>query len=351
MVIRSSPIPLRPDPFAFNEAVVRSLCRACIAAADHIRDRSSNVSVESIFRRKGWDDDRLGLLVTRAATVPASMTQTGWAAELATVSQAFLTTLAPMSAGAALLRECLTLSFDQSAHIRLPTINPGVATFVSEGQPIRVSQLPTAAGPTLEVFKLATIVELSREMVDSSNAEALMRQALVDSTGPGLDAVLLSNSAAVAGLHPAGILVGATSVTASTLTPTGDALVADIGALTQAISPYVGNGSVVFIGAPAQAARLALAANDKFTVLMSSNLAIGTIVAIATNALVSAVEPVQIDGAKAVSIQEGDPAGVVMTGQTRSLWQTDSIALRLRWPISWIVRDARAVALATSVKW
>jgi hypothetical protein len=275
----------------------------------------------------------------------------GWAAELGTVSQAFLVTLGPTSAGAALLGQCLQLNFGTSAHITMPTITPGVAQFVAENTPIRVAQLPTGAGVRLEVYKLASIVELSREMADSSNAEAIFRQALIDSTGPGLDAILFSNTAAVAGLHPAGILVGATSVTASTATPTSDAMYADLCALVQAIAPYAGNGNVAIIGAPAQAARLALERPRGFTILMSNALAAGTVIALALNALVSAVEAVMIDTAKAVTLQESDPAGVVMTGQTRSLFQTDSIALRLRWPLSWVIRDARAVAFATSVKW
>jgi Phage capsid family len=343
------------DRFRFaadhTDDAMRSLARAALSIGIHGIDRSPGTSPETVLARRGWDGDRLAKLLTRAATTPANITTAGWAAELAQVTQAFLVTLGPMSAAAALLNQCLTLNFGTAAHFRLPTINPGVAQFVSENSPIRVSQLPTGAGVTMEVFKLASIVELTREMADSSNAEAIFRQALIDSTGPGLDNVLFSNAAAVAGLHPSGLLVGATSVTASTLSPTGDAFAADLGALVQAIAPYAGNGNVGLIAAPAQATRLALERPRGFVVFMTNSLAAGTVIAVALNALVSAVEPVMIDSYKDVTIQEGDPASAVMTGQTRSLFQTDSIAWRLRWPLSWVVRDARAVAVVSGTKW
>jgi hypothetical protein len=69
----------------------------------------------------------------------------------------------------------------------------------------------------LSPFKLASIVTLTREMMDSSEAEQIVRQALIDSTAPALDASLFSAAAADT-TRPAGILVGATSVTPSTST-------------------------------------------------------------------------------------------------------------------------------------
>jgi len=46
-----------------------------------------------------------------------------------------------------------------------------------------------------------------------------------------------------------------------------------------------------------------------------------------------------------------DNAAPGTPGQTgaseRGLFQTDSIALKIRWPVSWMVRDSRAVAYLT----
>jgi Phage capsid family len=353
MNVQNRGIPLRPDPAAVYDDAMRSLCRAALAVGVQARDRNAGVSAETVLQQRNWDADRLSKVLTRAAVSPAMTTQSGWAAELAQLSLAFLVTLAPYSAAAALLEQSLRLSFGERAHLSLPTITPGVATFVAEGAPFPVKKMPTAAGVMLERFKLASIVELTREMVESSDAEAIMRTALIDSAAPGLDNVLFSNSAAVAGLHPAGILVGATSVTPSTATYKADAMVDDIAGMIQAIAPYVGNGSVAICAAPAQATRIALAAErTTFTVFMSNSLAAGTAVAVALNALVSAVEPVELDTARSVVVVEDDVApGAPLSSQTRSVFQTDSIAVRLKWPLSWIVRDPRAVAVVSGAKW
>ena len=46
---------------------------------------------------------------------------------------------------------------------------------------------------------MGAIIELTREMMESSNAESIVTQALIDSSATGLDAVLFISNAAVAG--------------------------------------------------------------------------------------------------------------------------------------------------------
>jgi hypothetical protein len=174
MSARPSPIPLRPDPTGIRELSMRSLSRAAVAIGLQALDGGltpSQLSPADFMRRRDWETDRVGMLVTRAASSPAMLGTSGWATELGTVALAFLETLKPMSAGAQLLGQALSVSFDSAAQVRLPSITPGSAQFVAEGQPIRVSQLPTTAGPTMSPFKLASIVELTREMLEGSNAE------------------------------------------------------------------------------------------------------------------------------------------------------------------------------------
>ena len=356
------PEDLKPHRDGVRDLSMRSLTRSAIAVGlsalegGAIPGRSAPADFLS---RRGWDGDRVGKLVTRASTGPAMTTDPAWAGELGTVALAFLESLRPMSAAAQLLGQCLRITFGSAAHVRLPSIAPGTASFVAENQPIRVSSLAVSAGPVLEPYKLATICELTREMMESSNAEALVRQALIDSTAPALDAALLSNTAAVAGLRPAGILVGATAVTASAGTTPSEAMADDLAALAGAISQYAGNGAIAYVMAPPQAVRAALVAGGSLAVLTSSSLTAGTVIALATNAVASAIEPVQIDASRAVSIHEADPAAVIATAGSpvvyaapqRSLFQTDSVALRLRWPLSWTVRNPGAVAFVTATKW
>src|SRR5262249_8076402 len=157
---------LRDDPEAWREAAVTSLTRAAVAVGGKVFESRS---ATDIMRDRAWTDDRVASLITRAASAPAMTSTTGWAAELGQVALAFLRTLTPMSAAAALLDQCLTLSFNGAEKISLPNIKPGTATFVKQGDPIRVLQMPTLVSQSLLPCKLAAIVELTREMMESSN--------------------------------------------------------------------------------------------------------------------------------------------------------------------------------------
>jgi hypothetical protein len=363
MAMTPNPIPLRPD-YAYarrtsREAAMQSLVRASIATALRVfeKDRSGGMpSSAEILKRKGWQDDRLAGILTRAASTPAMTTTAGWAAELATVSIALLDALTPMSAAAQLLAQGLNLSFGNAATIKVPALGSGTAAWVVEGNPIRVVQFLTT-GPTLAPHKLASISALTMEMLANQNSEAFVRQALIDSTAPALDTAMFSNVAGDAS-RPAGILVGATSVTASTSTDKFDAMGDDLGALVGAIASYAGNGSVVFVANPAQAMRAAMYADLPFPMLMSAALAAGTVIAVATNALASVVEPVEVDASPATSLhmEDTNPLPLVASPSTvaapqRSMFQTSSVALKMHLPVTWVVRNAGAVAVTQSVKW
>jgi hypothetical protein len=41
----------------------------------------------------------------------------------------------------------------------------------------------------------------------------------------------------------------------------------------------------------------------------------------------------------------------VVAAPTRSLWQTDAIGLKVRWPVSWALRDPRGFAWLTPTAW
>src|SRR5262245_53748329 len=163
-------IPLVPSPELATERTMASLARACVCIGRGVYEPGLK-ALETFVHERGWEGDRTSAILTRAATSPAQTTQTSWAKELAEVSVAFLRSLTPMSAAAQVLEQCVALSFGRSASIHLPVITAGTASFVSEGQPIRVGKLPTGPGPSMEPCKFGVIVELSREQINSSNAE------------------------------------------------------------------------------------------------------------------------------------------------------------------------------------
>jgi hypothetical protein len=85
-----------------------------------------------------------------------------------------------------------------------------------------------------------------------------------------------------------------------------------------------------------------------------ASLAARTVIAVAANAVVSAVEGTpQIDASQDAEFQSDTaPAADGSLGAARvSVFQKDSVALRLRWPITWTLRTPSALAWMTGVNW
>jgi hypothetical protein len=330
-----------------------SLVRAAIVQALRIREPDSKgvlPSAETMLRRKGWNDDQLASLLTRAAVAPAMTTVAGWAQELAQTVPALLASLTPLSAGAALLAQGIGLQFGSAASILVPNLSGGKATWVEQGKPIPAVQFLSSAA-TLTPFKLAAISELSEEMLAGSNAEVLVRQAMVDALAPALDTKLFSADAATVS-SPAGLLYNATSVAASTADDKLDAMSDDLGNLASAVAPYASSiDNIAIVANAAQAMRTILYTG--FRMLLTNAIAPGTVAAIALPGLASAIEPPEIDASNATSLhlEDTSPQPLGSASPTKSMFQVSCIALKIRWPISWTMRDSRAAAVVTGARW
>jgi len=135
------------------------------------------------------------------------------------------------------------------------------------------------------------------------------------------------------------------------LPATGD-LIDKLVAVASAVAPVAGNGSIAIVAAAAQAAaiNLRLPRAPIYPILSSTTLTPGTIIAVALPALVSAVEIIRVEASTDAVVHEesSSPAvnigGGVMAHPLRSFFQSDTVGLKLRWPISWALRDPRAVA-------
>jgi hypothetical protein len=275
-------------------------------------------------------------------------TQATWAAELVQVAYAFLQILIAQSAGAGVLAAGWNLQFGGAGTILVPGIAPGQAKWIAEGAAIPAVQFLTT-GPTLTPRKLASTCAVTEEMLRNLNAEIIIKQALIDSTAPALDAALFSNAAGSAS-QPAGLLLGAVSVTPSASGDQFDAMGSDVGALVSAIGAYAGNGNVMLIGNAAQAARYRMYSNEPFPMLMSATLAPGTVIAVALNAIASVIEPVTVDAAPATALYEDD-TNPTSTSPTKSMFQAACVGLKMRFPASWCIRNSGAVSYLTNAKW
>src|SRR5262249_49909234 len=146
-----------------------------------------------------------------------------------------------------------------------------------------------------------------------------------------------------------------------TATPLSEALYQDAAALAAAVAPVAANAPIVFVASPRQAVGLKLRLDpDQFEVLTSGALADKTVLCIASNAIASAVAPalnIHVGGESALHMEDTSPAALATgTGPTvatpiRSLYQTDTLACRLRFDVSWALRHSSGLSFMTNVSW
>src|SRR5262249_41974367 len=150
--------------------------RAAVAHARARVDRTTaEVACETMF---GAKDPSVILL--RAASAPATLTNAAWAGALA------------------------AQAVDDST--------AAAGQWGAENAPIPVRSQAITAGAVLEPRKLACISVMTSEIAMSSNVEAVVRALLSESAGLALDAAIFSNFAGDA-TRPPGLLAGVTPIT------------------------------------------------------------------------------------------------------------------------------------------
>jgi hypothetical protein len=335
-------IPLRPAPDALRDAAMRSVARAAIHACKNAGKTTPD--------RNPWRDDPAVELLTRSPVSPTSTAATA----LTQIRVHFLPSLIPTSAAAAVLDQSFQFSFDGAAQISAPSVSLPTAGWIGEGQAIPVIQGTSTANTPLTPFKLAAIVVLSREMIEAGDAEAVMAQVLKENIGASLDAVFFNANAASSGVSPAGILNGAISVTAAA--SGSAAIVQDIAALEKAVAAVSGNSRMVIVAAPAQASAIRSVIIDPPPTFASNALADKTVVGIVPAAIASANSTPIIQASKEVTLHMAAPAAELVASPStvaapqRSVYQTDSLALRFTQELSWTKRGA-GVAMITGANW
>jgi HK97 family phage major capsid protein len=319
----------------------------------------------------------------RAASAAAMTTVTGWAAELVQqVYGDFLQILVPTSVMPNLANLGLALTFGRAGRIVIPSrsATPSLAgSFVGEGQPIPVRQ-GAFTTQTLTPKKLGVITSYTREMDEHSipAIEGVLRDSVAIDTGVAIDAVLMDANPATA-IRPAGLRNGVTG-----LTPTAgggfNALVGDIkqlaGALLTATAGHIRVGvflinpqqalSISLIQPPAAATPLfpfteevAAGRLRSFRLITSGNVPLGTVIALdAADFVTVGSEAPRFEVSDQATLHFEDTAPTDITGGTpspavpvRSMFQTDSIALKLVWPLNWTLRRPNMVSWVTGVTW
>lgn len=318
----------------------------------------------------------------RAASAPAMTGVTGWAAEL--VQQVYadmMALLLPQSIFPRLSAKGLSLSFGRAGKILLPTRSrtPTIAgSFVGEGMAIPVRQ-GAFTSQTFIPKKMAVITTWTREMGDHSipAIEGVLRQAIQEDTAISLDSVLLDANPATT-IRPAGILNGVSALTATA----GGGIAAVVGDIKQLVGALVtatyGNvRSPVWLMNPAELLSLSLVSAPNTGVFpWKDEIGRGTLnnIPIVDSATVPVKTVILTDAADFV-VMQGDnmrfelsdqatlhmedtaPADLVsgspgtVASPQRSLFQTDSLALRMIFPVNWSFRRTGMVSWTQAVTW
>jgi hypothetical protein len=323
------------------DAWKRRFVRAATATALS-RIRKDLGSAEKILR-ENWPHDRnaADLIVRNPSGPPTSV------GDFPGAAVARLMLLAPKSAAAQLFALAQSVDLKGIAQFTFPLPqNFTAAQFVGEGAPISVRQGIFQGMTVGPLRKLALLAGLSNELENASGgiAETIISYILEISVGRGLDAVLLSASGATL-VAPAGLFFGVVPITA---TAGGGitAMVTDLRNLVEAIAAAgIDTSSVVFLAAPSEAMALALLSGPHFNyrIIESNSVPAGTLVAIATAALVFAGDGgnPSIDTSSQTTLNYAEPAaelvssGGAVAGPQMSSFQTDTLALRCTSMITW----------------
>jgi HK97 family phage prohead protease len=316
----------------------------------------------------------------RAASAPAMTTVTGWAIEL--VQQIYTDVLSLLMAKSIFPRlsaKGLSLNFGRAGKIVLPSRSrtPTIAgSFVGEGMAIPVRQ-GAFTSVTFTPKKMAVITTWTREMGEHSTPamEGVLREAIQEDTAVALDSVLLDANPATS-IRPAGLLNGVAPVGATA----GGGIVAVVGDIKGLVGALVtstlGNIRVPALLMNPSDVLSASLVNVNGIFPFKEEVGRGTLnnLPIIDSGTVTPKTVILIDAADFVTMggdsirfdvsdqatlhmEDTNPAdlvsgspGVVATPQ-RSLFQTDSLALRMIMPLNWSMRRTGMVAWTQNVTW
>jgi len=343
-----------------------------------------NAHIAADIAEKNGDKD-MGAVI-RAAAAGADSTTSGWAGILVEQEmQDFIDLLRPMSVFGRVPAGS-TVTFDSTNSIKMPKATTGTpGGFVAEGGAIPVKE-GAFSSITLTPSKMGVITVATREVLARSNPalETLLRDMMLRDTAIVLDRRFLCSTAAGSGA-PSGLFHtdnAPSAVAASNTSNAADDAIADIKALQQAM--YTANvpmGNLVWLMHPSKKLDLMNLRAATGSFYFRDELRNGTLDGIpvldsavfdfgVNNGGASNIKAVAlVDASLLVKGQGISPTMALSTEATlhmdtapnsdilvpasggKSLFQTDSMALRLTWETTWRTRHTAAVQYISAVNW
>ena len=336
----------RPADYLFRAAAAHIFA--------HTTKSTATRAADALFGRDVVTNE----IIRRAASTQATVASPGWAGALAqqAIEDAIME-IATLSAAAGLIQRGMKVDFAGRASIRVPgriMDSTDAGAWIGEGAPIPVRNLRITSGPTLTPHKLLVIVGFTKEMTEQSAIEAIARALISEATALALDKTMFGNQADD-GITPAGILNGVTPIT-----PTAGGGVAafngDIKALVAALTAANAGAAPLLIMNPVQAVSLRAVASPLFNIpiLEGTAIPVGTVIMVEPSSFVSAFDATpefDVRDQLAIHMDDTAPANPIMGGQpVKSLWQVDSVALRMRLRAAFAMR-APHVAVVNGATW
>jgi hypothetical protein len=352
-----TPIPLRPDYSAARSRVDKTLTRAATALLlAKVRSKSLK-EILTVWPASERDAITRAILPPTATTTPEAQQLLGMVASDA------VTVFAPTSAAAAVLSAGLTFKFAGANMVVIPhfTANATSVDFLGEGSALPVLQIDTSNKTVLKPYKIACISAFTREIFEHSipSLETIIRAVIGENLSLALDSKILDTNSSTA-TRPAGLRAGIAASSASAAASPLEAMAEDIGTLIGSVAAVANNSEILLICSAAQAAALRLwnRVNVPYTVIASGGLSAGVVIAVASNALCSAgdVAPRFELSSEATLVFDSAPSTsnidtAAVAATTKSLFQTDSIGLKLLFETSWALRTASGLSWLTASNW
>ena len=361
--------------------------RGLAIAVLHHHHKGARLPLDLIKEHYGEDEATRAVfegLVMRAATSPAMTSVSGWAQQLVqTVFGEFIEALYPVSIYPKLAAMGGSFSFGRAGIVSMPrrVPTPTIAgSFVGEGAPIPVRQ---GAFDSIQMTpkKMAVISTFTREISEHSTPaiEGLIRQQILDDTAISIDTVLIDNNAATT-VRPAGLLNGVT-LTPPTAGGTISALIGDIRALVGALiaTTYGNIRAPAWLMNPVDVLAIELMQANSlpgvmpfkeevargtllgYPIIQSTTVVQDTMILVdAADFITATGDDVRFDVSDqaVLHMEDTTPAAIgtvgtppVVAAPARSLWQTDSIGIRMILPMNWALRRSGMVAYTNAMTW
>ena len=314
-------------------------------------------------------------IMCRADQTIGTTTVSGWASELVQAAYGeFIQALIGFSIYPALRARGVGVNFDGVGSVILPGRTAGGAAggFVAEGQPIRVGRVTTTS-TTMTPKKMGVIIPFSKELTKRSTPaiEAIVQRSILEDTAAVLDPLIL-DAVASSTARPAGLLYGVSAASSGYAGGDYKAVIEDFKAL---LAPFIAANAadgITVVMNSTQGLNLALmegpvgnpgwfnAIRDRINMIESTHATANRLVALRNSDFATATgDAPEFDLSEQATIHMEDttPLEIVSgTGPTtadpvRSLWQTNSVAIRMLMDISWKMRRTGMVQWIDTTTW